>query len=191
MAAFYYAQSLPNSDFNAALNKYFVDCVQLRMKETKSIKDFVVPEVEEILKEIHNLDPLHMFGDKPIRVGSSHSGLKVGRADEFDFSVPLLNISGLEWAPGSPFFYSLISRDGSPKNDDTNFDQSLKIVPTYNQLPSPGLGYCQIALSGFPAYQYQSLMIENRLIPYRVKRHFKQLYLKAVDKLDTGSSNME
>ena len=167
---------------NEKLKQYFTNHVQLKREETTDIVGKVIPEVHKILEEIHRLD--NRFRKNPVYTGSTYQGLKVRRADEYDFSIVLEGIGDVEWDLGDerPRYYSFVDPS---KNEKYNLDEDWEIVKSSKALPKPATGYRFIRLG--ENSQYSDLMCDGDLIPHLVKSHFKKIFLQAVENLQLES----
>ena len=170
---------------NEKLKQYFSNHVQLKREETTDIVGKVIPEVHKILEKIHQLD--NRFRKNPFCAGSTYQGLKVRRADEYDFSVVLEGIGDVEWDLGDerPRYYSFVNPS---KNETYNLDEDLEIVKRLESseaLSKPDTGYRFIRLG--ENSQYKDLMCDGDLIPHLVKSHFKKIFLQAVENLQLES----
>ena len=158
-------------------NRFYDDKVKMSRRETKRNIGIVMPLVNDILTYVHQKDK--RFKIKPLKVGSYYSRLKVSRADEFDYSV-VLDISSLVWSSAvyTPAYYEF----------DENKQQ---VVKSSVSLPSPPVGKCFIPVNGIIEKWDQKglnegqpcLTVDDHLIPFKVKRRFKQLVSEAVDEL--------
>jgi len=165
--------------FNTKLNKYFIDNVQMKRDETSRIVADVMPDIEDIVKCISDMDP--RFGAEAQHIGSYYQGLKVKRADEFDLSIPLQFIGQLRWVSSVPMRFGF---DKPEYNYKTTLNQELSIVPSQNVLQHPGKEYITTNLScSTAALKYQKLMFGQFLIPFLVKLQMKVLLHKALSEL--------
>ena len=159
------------------LNHFYDDNVKMSRRETKRNVGIVMPLVNGILNYVHQRDKRCKI--QPLNVGSYYSHLKVSRADEFDYSV-VLDTPSLVWGSAvyTPAYYEF----------DENKQQVVKSsVP----LPSPPVGKCFMSVNGIIEKWDQKrlnegqscLTVDDYLIPFKVKRRFKQLVSEAVNQL--------
>ncbi|ELU18631.1 hypothetical protein CAPTEDRAFT_209186 [Capitella teleta] len=80
---------------DARLNSYYEDCVAVESREMERMTDIYQDLKSKVREFLHNHLPFDI-GD-PIDRGSSHEGLKIRHADEFDVLIPL-KISGSHWS---------------------------------------------------------------------------------------------
>ncbi|ELU04514.1 hypothetical protein CAPTEDRAFT_188253 [Capitella teleta] len=80
---------------DARLNSYYEDRVAVDSREMERMTDIYQDLKSKVCEFLHNHLPFDI-GD-PIDRGSSHEGLKIRHADEFDVLIPL-KISGSHWS---------------------------------------------------------------------------------------------
>lgn len=157
------------------LNKFYKDDVKITKLEIKHNADFVIPLVNSILQNVHELD--ERFKTQPLHVGSYYSRLKVSRADEFDYSVVLDARSSLSWIPTTPVYYG--------------YHRNREVDCTSIPLATPPVGKCLALVPELIQSWYNEglnngsacLSIDGSVIPIKVKKWFKQLVIKAMDQL--------
>jgi hypothetical protein len=164
-------------DLMIMLNHFYDDNVKMSRRETKRNVGIVMPLINGILTYVHQRD--ERFKMQPLNVGSYYSHLKVSRADEFDYSV-VLDTPSYVWdsAVYTPAYYEF----------DENKQQ---VVKSSLSLPSPPVGKCVIPENGLIKKWDQKrlnegqscLTVDDHLIPFNVKRRFKQLVSEAVNQL--------
>ena len=164
-------------DLMIMLNRFYDDKVKMSRRETKRNVGIVIPIVNNILTYVHQRD--ERFKIQPLNVGSYYSHLKVSRADEFDYSV-VLDTPSYKWGSAvyTPAYYEF----------DENKQQ---VVKSSLSLPRPPVGKCFIPENGLIKKWDQKrlnggqscLTVDDHLIPFKVKRRFKQLVSEAVNQL--------
>jgi hypothetical protein len=164
-------------DLMIMLNRFYDDKVKMSRRVTKRNVGIVMPLVNDILTYVHQRD--ERFKMQPLNVGSYYSHLKVSRADEFDYSV-VLDTPSYVWGSAvyTPAYYKF----------DENKQQ---VVKSSVSLPSPPVGKCFIPENGIIEKWDQKrlnegqscLTVDDHLIPFKVKRRFKQLVSEAVNQL--------
>ena len=163
---------------NTKLNRYFADSVQMSRNETSRIVAEVMPDIEDIVKCISDLDP--RFGCEVRRIGSYYQGLKVKQADEFDLSIPLQYLAPLQWATSAPCMFGF---NDPSYNYSCTMNQELKIVPANTALQRPGKQHNPLSISGPAASKYNELMFDTFLIPFLVKLKMKAMLFQALSQL--------
>lgn len=157
-------------ELNSNLNRYYADEVQLSKKDTSKILDSVMADTEEIVKYINQLD--NRFGAEAQRGGSYYQRLKVGEADEFDLTIPLLGIGPRQWYQ---LTNSTFSSDYKTIMDCNGYD-----VPAH-----PGKGYVSLMLTDTREHErYKDLMVGLYLCPSKVKDRLRKLLKDTLDALE-------
>ena len=172
-------------DMDALLNSYFHENVQLSQIDAEKRRDIAFPNVEKILAYINDRDP--RFGKVPSRVGSYWQGLKVKKADEFDYSVILEGLDNFHLINSGPRYYNF-NKPIDP--DHQTIPQDLDVVITSVPLPSPPKGYHYVSdspnsLSSIKGWTDISDLTRRSgpnkvdFIPFLVRRRLKQLLTEA------------
>ena len=153
---------------NTDLNRYYADNVQMSRGNTKKSISIVMPVINDVLKKINRQDP--RFSGQPLCTGSYYQGLKVDRADEFDINVPILgvDVDEMEWGDYPDLYFKVI--DGAIRRTD---------VPH----PPPPTGYCNVDFDNpsFPIWRDNDMRFDDVLVPFLVRKHFKELFKQARD----------
>lgn len=160
---------------NDRLNKFFADEVQLSRDVSRLVVAKVIPEVGEILSKVNSCDP--RFKKNPDTVGSYYQGLKVEKADEFDFSVPFDIGTKLQWSENKPLMFGF---NDPSQNDEATMNESLCVVPSSSPLPHPGPGYVSVQLTN-AMHNLREFQFSSFLIPFLVKRKFRQLLFQILN----------
>lgn len=163
---------------NAELNKFFTDEVQLARNTSKCVVAKVLPKIQEILQAVHDKDG--HYRQSATAVGSYYQGLKVEKADEFDFSIPFHIGAKLQWATGKQLYYGF---NDPSQNDVATTRQDLFVVPTKVPLQHPGPGYVGVELpdSSRNSQNLGEFMFQGYLIPFLVKMKFRALLFNVLN----------
>ena len=109
------------------------------------------------------------------------------RADEFDFSIPVLGLPHLQWSPYENQYYKF--SETVPDDLDT-FPDSLRVVRSKVPLPRPPTGFMPVTTREIKAPIWQTsrgdMVMFDDIIPFNVKRYFKQLLQEAIRNLYQG-----
>ena len=172
---------------NDTLNQYYSAEVEIKRKNTSRAVQKVMPMVERITSYINKQDP--RFAKDIFKVGSQFQGLKVKRADEFDFSIPVLGLPSMVWGPREKRYYNFSER---VQDDLDTFPDSLRVVRTNVPLPAPSTGLMSVRTNEIKAPIWQTskgdMVMFDDIIPFNVKRYFKQLLQEAIRNLYSGKT---
>ena len=166
--------------------KYFREQVQMKREMTKKAIAKVGPILDQLTAEMNRLDkriPRKLEGDA--RVGSYYAGLKIKRADEFDFSVPIQADWGkMVWTGEEDRYFQLTP------NVDQKFEtlpDQVRVVQSNTPLPQPETGYMSVqhhtVASDWAKRDKLQLTFNGYIIPFMVKLRFKAVLKKAIDNL--------
>lgn len=199
-----------DNSWNAPLRRYYEKEVALSRRETKGYVETFMPNVMKILDYVNKKD--QRFCKEPLRVGSYWRGLKVSKADEFDFDIPLAKIEICSWTGTGDreekryygFNQSVIVNSqmnvyAKPPERHVQvipdklqtFPDDLEVVSTKLPLPPPPDGY-QFFQRGetFPMWMNSSdLVRDGDIVPYLVRRKLKELLIKALRDLNLQGKN--
>lgn len=170
---------------NDRLNSFFADEVQLSRDESRCVVAKVLPEVKEVLSKVNGCEP--RFKKNPDTVGSYYQGLKVEKADEFDFSVPFDIGTKLQWSNNKPMYFGF---NDPSQNDETTMNESLSIIPSSSPLQRPGPGYISVQLTN-SMHNLQEFRFSDFLIPFFVKLKFRQLLFQVLNNNNNGKRKGE
>ena len=170
---------------NDILNQYYSAEVEIKRKNTSRAVQNVMPIVEKITSYINKQDP--RFAKDILKVGSQFQGLKVKRADEFDFSIPVLSLPPMIWSPYENRYYNFLE---TVQDDLDTLPDSLTVVRSNVPLPMPSTGFMHVQTGEITAPIWQTskgdMVMFDDIIPFNVKRYFKQLLQEAIRNLYPG-----
>lgn len=163
---------------NTELNRFFADEVQLARSTSKCVVAKVLPQIHDILQAVHDKDG--HYRQSATSVGSYYQGLKVEKADEFDFSIPFHIGTKLQWAAGKPMYFGF---NDPSQNDVATARQDLQVVSTNVPLQNPGPGYVSVALTDSHGnnQNLRDFMFQGFLIPFLVKMKFRALLFNVLN----------
>ena len=172
---------------NAHLNRYYAEEVQIKREMTQRAVATVLPIVDRLISEMHKEDdrfPAKLSGNA--RVGSQFQGLKVKRADEFDFSVPIQGLPPMSWVQPVPRYYRY-EQDVESKFE--TLPENVRLVDYSVPLPTPTTGFMAVTnvTSGpIAAKDGRSdirLIYNGDVIPFQTKQLFKKALQAAIRKV--------
>ncbi|KAK3592751.1 hypothetical protein CHS0354_016507 [Potamilus streckersoni] len=164
-----------------AIRKYLENYFQTRSvvdtEDKKKSFRFVYERLGMILRSVKEKTGGEVFSTELRKAGSHATGLKVNKADEFDFNIPL-NVKVLEVKRNGTVPY--IFRDKyekkeqhgpSPKN--MNVDRELLKIPNGQfQIPE---GYAVVVVDKNVSTTLDPICIDNHLIPHLLQKRFHSL----------------
>ena len=173
-----------SAEINAILNQYFTQKVQLPEGEmernTKYVNDRIMPMVQYIQANTS------AFTGEILGVGSSYSGTKVERADEFDLHIPLNVSQGdrttLSFTTHGQRYYGF--------NDERYDSGDIKTIPNHidvihrpeKALRAPpqahGFVQCPVWTACNPRYG-----CDGDIIPFLARRELKNLLVDGRNQL--------
>lgn len=165
---------------NEQLNRFFADEVQLTRDTSKCVVAKVLPKIHEILQAVHEKD-VH-YKQNATSVGSYYQGLKVEKADEFDFSIPFHIGTKLTWVPAGKQQH--FGFNDPSQNDEATTRQDLRVVPASTALQNPGPGYISVTLTDSvhrSSQNLQEFMFQEYVIPFLVKMKFRALLFSVLN----------
>lgn len=177
------AEKMSRYPLNSVINNYYHEKVEMCRREVKKTIEIVNPIVEKLITAIHERDP--RFQRCTINTGSYYQGLKVSRADEFDFSVPLYVPERFVWSSYTPRYYGFNRQVDDPSR---TLPDDVRVIRSGTPLPRPPTGSNFVIYSNprNPPWNTnkKDMCMDDDIIPFLVKKRFKDLLVDAIRDLD-------